>query len=161
VDLGISFFHGGQYDKATEQFTKALDLDSNFSLAHSSLGWAFEKQGMYEEAIVEFQKAASLDDAPWILTCLGNAYGRAGRKSEAHQVLKELTERAKGKYIAPYDMAVMYAGLGDDEQAFMSLEKAFEERSSLMVWWIQIDPMLDSIRSLPRFADLLRRVGCR
>ena len=114
---------------------------------------------MRDEAVVEFQNAALSDDTPWILACLGSAYGLAGRKLEAQRVLDQLRERAQRTYVAPHDLAVMFAGLGDEGQALTSLEKAYEDRCSLMVWFIQIDPMLDTIRTTPRFADFLRCIG--
>ncbi len=93
------------------------------------------------------------------LTGLGYVYAVSGQKEEARKVLDELlNERSKRPYVSSYLIATIYAGLGDKDQAFASLEKAYEARS----WYLthlKLDPELDSLRSDPRFADLVRRVG--
>ena len=89
---------------------------------------------------------------------LGRAYAVAGQREEARKALDELQTRAKRGYIAPFFFANVYLGLGEKEQAFAWLEKAYEARSWYLTW-LKVDPALDSLRSDPHFADLLRRVG--
>ena len=89
---------------------------------------------------------------------LGRAYGLAGKKSEAERILAELRGQAAGSYAAPFQLAMVYAGLGDNDQAFAQLEKAYRDRSWYMTW-LKVVPVLDVLRPDPRFAELSRRVG--
>jgi tetratricopeptide (TPR) repeat protein len=116
------------------------------------------KKGICRPAIGELQKARALEDDPWIVGTLGHAYAASGRRGEAQKIVEELKEQAKQRHVTPYWIAMIYVGLGEKDQAFSWLEKAFEERSSWLQWF-KTDPMLDSLRSDPRYADLLRRIG--
>ena len=82
----------------------------------------------------------------------------SGKKGKAEEILKELNERSKQSYVPAYDFAEVYIGLGDKEQAFASLEKAYADRSMVLTL-LKVDPELDSLHSDPRFKDLVRRVG--
>jgi eukaryotic-like serine/threonine-protein kinase len=159
ASLGLMFYLARQYGKAIQQQLKTIELDANFAPAHAFLGWAYAQHGMYGQAIVECEKALSLVDAPWILTSLGYTHALAGDRGAADQVLDQLKERAKQGYVSPYDLAVMYAGLGNHEQALAHLEAAYEERSGVLIWGLQNDPRLDGLRAEAAFAELLRRVG--
>ncbi|MGB9434885.1 MAG: hypothetical protein WBQ89_21760 [Candidatus Acidiferrum sp.] len=114
---------------------------------------------MYSEAIDEFnQTDAALPG--WVVTIagMGNAYGEWGRRAEAQQVLIRLNEMARAKYVTPYGIALVYAGLGDKNEAFVWLNKAVEGRSHRLVW-LNRDPRWDRLRSDSRFDELKRRVG--
>ncbi len=114
---------------------------------------------MYSEAIDEFNKTdAALPG--WVVTIagMGHAYGEWGHQAEAKQVLVRLNEMAREKYVTPYGVALVYAGLGDKDQAFAWLNKAVAGRSHWLVW-LNRDPRWDRIRSDPRFDDLRKRVG--
>lgn len=113
---------------------------------------------MLEEAIAEFEKALTLDDNLPTRAWLGHAYAIAGRRDEAQAVINDLKERAESRYISPYDVALIYIGLGERGEAFTWLEKAYEARSDSLIW-LNIDPRLDSLRTDPRFIDLMLRVG--
>jgi len=114
---------------------------------------------MYEEAIAEFQRAVDLSgSSPTYVAELGQTYAVAGKRDEALKILDELKERSKRRYISPYDMAIIYKGLGEEDQAFTLLQRAREERSFYLVF-LKVEPRLDGLRSDPRFADLMRRVG--
>ena len=89
---------------------------------------------------------------------LGMIYGLAGRKSEAQQILNELLELNKRRYVTPAALVYVYIGLGDKDQAFAWLEKAFDERSNFIAY-LKVVPVADPLRSDPRFNDLMRRVG--
>ena len=84
--------------------------------------------------------------------------GQSGRRGEAQKLIDELKEQAKHRHVTPYWIAMIYVGLGEKDQAFAWFEKAYEERSFQLLWF-KTDPMLDTLRSDPRFADLLRRIG--
>jgi tetratricopeptide (TPR) repeat protein len=147
-------------DQALEQLQKALDLDPNFGATHQYLGLVYEKKKRYEEAIVEFQKLRTLfADTPWGTAALGHACAMAGKRGEAQRALDELKELAKLRYVSSYDMAVVYMGLGEKDQALAWLEKAYEQRDGWLAGWVKVDPRFDGLRSDPKFAEVIRRIG--
>jgi DNA-binding winged helix-turn-helix (wHTH) protein/TolB-like protein len=158
--LGWILYLSGQNDRAIEQCTKILDLDPNFFPAMRYRGLAYEQKRMYPEAINEFQKGVKLSGSPLMLALLGHAYAASGRKTEARQVLSELQDLEGRRYVSPYTVAAIYAGLGEKDQAFKFLEKANEERD---IWLmnLKVDPVFSKLRSDRRFPDLLTRAGLR
>ena len=160
-ELGLAFYYARDYDHAIEQFQKTLELDHNFPPALNFLPAAYEQKGMYSEAVAQFKKAIPLTGgSEWTLSRagLGHVYAVTGKKSEARTVLNELKQSAKQEYLPAPSVALIYAGLGEKDQAFAWLDKGYEDRSFQMQW-IKIEPRWDSLRSDPRFQDLLRRVG--
>ncbi len=148
-----------QYDQAIEQYQKALEMDSNSGFAHWAMGNAYVNKGMYQEAIAEYQKAIPLSgDSPDEPASLGYAYALSGRRQEALQIIDDLKWQSKRSYISPTLIAIVYTGLGEKEQAFKWLDKAYNGQDSNLVY-LKVDPMFDNLRSDPRYADLLRRVG--
>jgi len=128
-------------------------------LAHLWLGRAYQQKKMYPEAIDEFNKTdAALPG--WVVTIAGtgNAFGEWGHRADAEQILADLDEMTRSKYVTPYGIALVYAGLGDKNQAFIWLDKALHGRSHWLVW-LNRDPRWEGIRSDPRFAALAKRVG--
>ena len=114
---------------------------------------------MYPEAIAEFRKALELSQGGSNeLAALGRAYALAGNRNEAERVLKELEDRAQQTYVQPVWVAVIHLGLGQKDQALDWLQRAYADRSGWLAY-LKIDPMFDTLRSDPRFSDLLRRVG--
>lgn len=158
VDLGLGLYLARRYDQAIEQSQKTLAMDANFYIAHWVLGLSYQEKGMYGEALAEFQKTKQFDDAPRIMAYLGYVYGVSGRRSEAQKILGELDALSKQRNFLPADMAKIYIGLGDKDAAFAWLDRAYQERDQNIVW-LKANPMFDSLRTDPRFADLLRRVG--
>lgn len=157
--MTVSLYFARRYDQAAERGRRTIQMDPNFWLAHTTLGRAYEQRGQLPDAIAEYQKARQIDNMiAEILMDLGRAYGVAGRRAEAEAVLAELRERSKNSYVAPFHIAMVYIGLGDKDQAFAWLEKAYEARSWYLTW-LKVAPELDSLRSDPRFADLMRRVS--
>jgi len=158
--VGQVQYYAHEYDRAIEQLRKTLELDSNFGHAHRLLGEAFGKRGMFEEGIAEMQKALALSGGSraYYLAQLAKAYALSGRSGEALKILDELTELAQRKYVAPTNFAIIYIGLGKKDLAFDWLEKAYEERSSFLTE-LKVEPMFDSLRSDPRFQDMLRRMN--
>ena len=154
--VGTTYVYARQPDKAIERLRKTLDLDRNFYFAHMYLAEAYEMKRSWKDAIAEYERAAQLDDDG--LANLGHAYALSGRRDDAGKVLRQLEEAAKRRYVSPYEFAVIYAGLGDHSQAFQWLERSYQDHSPDMTN-LKLDPLLDPLRSDPRFANLVRRVG--
>jgi TolB-like protein/Tfp pilus assembly protein PilF len=157
--VGWAFCFARQYDQAIEQFQKTVEMDPNFWMSYSGLGEAYINKGMYEEAVkVRLKMRDLLGNSPEGLAELGYAYAMSGRKDEARKVLEELKERSKQEYIMPIYFAWIYLGLGEKDQTFEWLEKAYEERSGFLNW-LKVGPYYDSLRSDPRFTEMLKKVG--
>jgi serine/threonine protein kinase/Tfp pilus assembly protein PilF len=156
--VGLHLYQARQYDQAIEQCQKTLEMDPNFAQAHLALGMAYEQKARYEEAIAALQKATTLSPSnPFIVSALGHAYAVSGQPREAMKILHQLQDLSQRRYISPHEMAIIYAGLGEKDQAFAWLEKAYADR----VWrlpFLKVEPRFDSLRSDPRFQDLLRRM---
>jgi tetratricopeptide (TPR) repeat protein len=137
---------------------KTLQIDPSFFATHKYLGLAYVQKGMYEQGIAEYLKAKDLSpDDHHIVALIGHAYALSGQHDKARMTLVELKELAKQKYIQPWSIAMIYAGLGEKDQAIAWLEKAYDDRSSYMVY-LKVEPMLDNLRSDSRVDDLLRRM---
>jgi TolB-like protein/Tfp pilus assembly protein PilF/predicted Ser/Thr protein kinase len=152
----------GRDDLAIEQLRRTLEIDPHFAHAHFFLGYAYLRKGALAEAIAEFQRAITLSpNVPQYKSGLGHAYGRTGKSTEARKLLDELKEQSKRRYVSWCDFAAIYAGLGEKDRAFASLEKAYEQHDVVLVratnGWSSFDPL----RSDPRFQDLVRRLGLR
>jgi len=155
--LGWILYLAGRYDEAIAHCKRLLEVDPNFFPARRYLGLVYEQKGMYKEAIDQFQQGAKLSGSPLMLSLLGHAYAASGNRSEALRILSELDQQTQ-RYVSPYTVAAIYAGLGKKDEAFKWLEKAFEERD---IWLMNlaIDPVLKPIRSDQRFPNLLQRIG--
>ncbi len=158
--LGWIYYLAGNSDRAIEQCTKILELDPNSFPARRYRGLAYEEKGMYREAIDEFQKGVKVSGSPLMLALLGHAFAASGQKGEAQRVLNELRDLQGRRYVSSYTVAAIYAGLGEKDQAFKWLEKAYEERD---IWLmnLKVDPVFSKLRSDKRFPDLLARAGLR
>jgi DNA-binding winged helix-turn-helix (wHTH) protein/TolB-like protein/Tfp pilus assembly protein PilF len=156
--IGWILYLAGRQDEAIEQCQKLLEIDPTFFPARRYLGLAYEEKGLYDKAVAEFQRAKQLSGSPLIVALLGHAYAVSGKHGEAKQVLAELREIEAYRYVSPYTVAAIHAGLGDRDEAFRWLERAYEERD---IWLmnLKVDPALRPLRTDPRFKDLSRRVG--
>ena len=158
--VGSVLVFSRQYDQAIEQLHSAIELDRAYWFSHYFLGRAYQQKGRLPEAIVEFQRALDLEkDNAENWANLGHAYALAGKKDEALKIIDHLKELSASAYIAPYNMAAIYAGLGDKDQAFAYLDRAYSERSALLVLYLPNDSRMDSLRSDPRYAELVRKIG--
>jgi DNA-binding winged helix-turn-helix (wHTH) protein/TolB-like protein/Tfp pilus assembly protein PilF len=158
--LGWILYLSGRNDEAIATCTKILNLDPNSFPARRYLGLAYEQKGMYPQAVEEFQKGVKLSGSPLMLALLGHAYAASGKTAEARQVLTDLHELETRRYVSPYTVAAIYTGLGERDQAFKWLERAYEERD---VWLmnLKVDPVFAKLRADKRFQDLLTRAGLR
>jgi TolB-like protein/Tfp pilus assembly protein PilF len=154
-----NFYFAHRYDEAIDLFRKILEMDANYWFARMFLGMSYEAQGDLPRAITECQRAGETETTiPWPPAELAHAYAASGRKREAEEILKQLKDRSRLSYVPAYNFAEIYIGLGDKEQALALLERAYADRSMLLTF-LKVDPKFDSLRSDPRFKDLLRRVG--
>jgi serine/threonine-protein kinase len=157
VHSGWPFYFARDYESAIGRFEKALELDEKFIPAQAWRGMALGQQGRYEEALQSFQLALETDRVPILLAMLGHTRAIAGQRREAELILTMLAEQAKTRYISPYDIAVIHAGLGDRAAALAKLREAYEDRSAWLVF-IDVDPRLDSLREEPAFRELESRL---
>ncbi len=155
-DSGVWFIQSRRYDEAIVQFQRLIEMDPNYPAAHFSLAQAYQEKGMYDEAIAEAKKANALGRAGGDAG-LAYAYAVAGKRDEAQKILDELKVASKQRYVSPFNFALIYIGLGDKDQAFEWLNKTFEE-NPYRIAFIKVQPRFDSLRSDPRFTDLLRRM---
>lgn len=158
MDSAGVFLFAGRYDQSIEQTRKVLELDPNFWWAYQNLGLVYERKKQYPEAIAALERARDIDNNPSRIGYLGYVYGAAGKKAEAQQVLEELKELSKRRYVAPYNIAVIYAGLNDKDQAFEWLNKAYEARSFFLML-LKVETVLDNLRADPRFKALMKRLN--
>ncbi len=159
ADLGLEAYFARRYDQAVEQVRKVLEMDPNFAAARRHLGMAYEQKGMYKEAVAEFEKSLEISRGnPFALGALGHAYALSRNREKARRALSELLALSKRRYVPPFDIAIVYTGLGDTEHAFEWLEKAFDDRSLEMIF-LKVDPRFDRLHADPRFISLLRRMG--
>lgn len=145
---GWPYDYSGQYDRAIEQYKKALEMDPNFAPAQNYLTSAYRAKGMYEEAL-ELSKSINSQYG------IGITYARMGKKAQAKQIMKELTEKST---IRPYNLARFYFVLKENDQGFYWLEKAYENKSYMMAF-LKVFPEFSGVRSDPRFKELLKKIG--
>jgi TolB-like protein/Tfp pilus assembly protein PilF len=158
ADLGFDLLYARRYDEAIAQLRRTLTLEPNFQYAHWVLGSAYDLKGMYGEAIAEYQKALQISDDPRIRGLLARAYALSARRAEALKILEQLKADSGRRFVPAFAYVMICIGLSDQNQALAWLEKDFAEHSYHPANY-KVDPMLDPLRSDPRFADLVRRVG--
>ncbi|MGH9846453.1 MAG: tetratricopeptide repeat protein, partial [Blastocatellia bacterium] len=157
TQVAASLMFARRYDQAIEQYRKTIEMDPQFVLARWYLGLAYMYKGQYSAAITEFQQVVASSRSPNHFATLGYAYAAAGRRSEAIKALDELKELSKQRYVPSSFIACIYVGLGEKDLAFAWMEKAYEEHDYKLNF-LKVDPIFDSLRSDPRFNDLLRRM---
>ena len=165
---GYACFMAHKYDDAIVQYRKALELEPD-AITYFGLVLARAEKGDYATAISEAERATKLNNSPLLLASLASAYVRAGRPADASRVLRRLGEiwerqgaapawhDARSLYVCPYEVAGVYAQLGDKGRALEWLDKAYRNRSCL--YWIRQDPRFDSMRSDPQFQELLAKMN--
>jgi TolB-like protein len=151
ADAAFTYYFSRRYDEALATIRQSPQRQGDPFL----LGDVFAEKGMYEDAINEFLKSG---DSPHSLGHLGNTYARAGHVREARKIIAELIRHVSKGEVGRYEIALVYAGLGDKDDAFAWLEEAYKSHSEGLTN-LNIDPCLDPLRSDPRFTDLLRRTG--
>ena len=159
--LGATYSWAGHYDEAIRQYNRALEIDPNFSLAHDLLADAYARKKMYREAISEEKKYLSLSGDEEAAEELGRDFANLGYRGAMRALYRKtlalMQEAAKYTYISPVELAILHANIGEKDQAFRWLEKAFEERHPRLNF-LKAAPQFEPLRSDPRFAEMVRRV---
>ncbi|MEO8436480.1 MAG: winged helix-turn-helix domain-containing protein, partial [Pyrinomonadaceae bacterium] len=157
-DTGMTYYFARRYDEAIRTYQTSIQLDPHDAFGHVYTATAYVQKGKYDQAIAACQKAIDASErSSLVLAVLGYAQAAAGRKGEALKVLDELKAMSKQKYVSPYDLAVLYTGLGEKDRALEQLSKAYEERAGWIIN-LKVEPLFDPLRSDPRFAELVRRL---
>jgi serine/threonine-protein kinase len=161
MDLASILQYARRYDEAIEQLRELLELDEHFVIAYVVLAFTYDLKDMHQEAIAIIQKAQQIaGDYPMILAAAGYVFGNAGEKKAAEQILEKLLKLSAREdiYLPPLYIALVYVGLDDIEKAVDWVEKAYEERSSYLIY-LNEDPKVDPLRSSPRFTRILQNMG--
>ena len=158
TDLGYLYIATGQYDEAIEQLHRTIEIDPNFYYAHGNLGEAFEFKGEREAALAEYIKMRGMNDDPFGLAEIAHVNAALGRKNEAVKTLNEMTEVAKRRYVQAYAFSLVYAALGQKDEALRWLERSYEDRAGADLAFIRVDPFLAPLRGEPRFEALADKI---
>jgi len=159
ANVGRALYFAREYDRAIEESRKASEMDPTFPTPYNIAGHSYVQKGMYEEAIAEFQKVARLSrDAAFSAPAIGYTYAASNREDKAREIIDDLVRLSKSRYVSPEDFAAIYIGLRDKDTAFKLLNKACDERTISMAY-IKVEPLYDSLRGDPRYADLVQRIG--
>jgi TolB-like protein len=154
-----AYYFGREYQRAVEECEKAKQLDPGYFMLHFIAGRAYMRLNEHAKAIAHLKQARTdTGEMPLMDAALGLAYAVSGKKAETMKLAEAFKAAAKKRYIPPTYFGMLFAGLGDKDKALMWLEKAFEERADGLTW-LSVEPMLDDVRSDPRFQDLIRRIG--
>ena len=157
-DLGFHHYYAGQYDEAVKQLTFVLEMNPKFPPAHLWLGRTLQELGRFDEALAEFRQVETvLHEWTVSIAARGFVAAVAGRTSEAEEILDALQRLGNRKFVTSYGVALVHAGLGQDDAAFSRLNDAFAERSHWLVW-LRLDPRWNRLRQDPRFAELVARM---
>jgi tetratricopeptide (TPR) repeat protein len=149
-------FHARRYDEAIEQCRKALLIDPGSASAQVVLRWAYEQKGMTDAAYAVYERErAFAGDTPTTRAKLAHVLAVSGRKDEARRIVEELVARRKAQWVTAYEIAVVYALLGERDNAFLWLDRA-EKEHAVGYTYLRVDPRLDNLRGDPRYAQLLR-----
>ncbi len=160
INGSVGWFHyiDHQYERAIEESQRAIAKDPNFAWGHNVLGSVYIRMGRYNEAIDHLQRGLALSKRGIIeMTLVAHAFGVSGQREEAQKLIDELKGMSQRRFVPPEYIAMIYAGLGDKDQAFEWLEKAYAQRS--MHPFFLPDPRYDPLRADVRFRDLMRRMG--
>jgi len=155
----VQLYLARRFDEAIEQCGKTMELDPSFTPAHGTLGHVYAAKGMCRESLAEYEKYATLSgNSPGSTAFVGYAHALLGQRDQAVRVLDQLGEASKQRYVPALSFAVVYVGLGAQDQAFLWLEKAYEERTNSLAY-LKVQAIWDPLRSDHRFDDLLCRIG--
>src|SRR2546422_73809 len=159
ADVARTLLRMARHAEALQAATRAIEFDPQYARGHATLAWAYLKKGIIEQGLAELETAVSLSpgDTLW-LAQLGQAYGIAGKVAKARDVLRQLEELSRERFVSPYHMAIVYTGLDEQDSALDWLERAYEERSG-PVYSVKGSFLFTSLRAHPRFTALLKKMN--
>jgi len=158
-NVGTILYYAGRFEQSIAQYLSALELDPNFARTHFYLGLAWGQTGQHQRAIAELERAIELAGRmPVMMAALGHTYAQAGDRRRAQELLDELRRHPSEQYVPSFCIAVICAGLGEDEEMYQWFERAYEERSSWM-FALKVEPLFNRYRLTPRFHKLLAKIG--
>lgn len=159
TDMGFGFYYKGDYDAAIKKLQQSLGMDPKLGITFLWMGRSYQAEKKYPEAISAYEKAIKfIPGWPVAFAQIGNVYGVAGNKADAKNILDTLMSFYPKQYVTAYGIALIYAGLNENDFAFEWLNKAYDERTNWMVW-LRSDPRWISIKSDKRFKELVNKVG--
>ncbi len=158
ADGAMDYFMARRYDQAVLQAQKSLSLQPDYFIGHLYLGLIYAQTGRSSESVAEAQKGAQLSDSPLAQGILGYSYAAAGKKSEARKIVADLQGNLDKRFLCPYEIGTIYVRLGETDESFRWLNRAYEERS-ICISSVKFDPRLDPIRSDPRYEPLVRQLN--
>lgn len=159
--LGEAYYQAKQFRDSIGPNLTALSIDPNYGVAAINIGRAYERLAMYPQALHTYQSIlAFAPHDPALLALLGHLYAVSGQPAAAHKILSQLQQMSKDQYVPSLYIAMVHTGLGDKNEAFAWLDKAYAERCEYLVY-LPTDPMADPLRSDPRFPALLQRLGLK
>jgi TolB-like protein/Tfp pilus assembly protein PilF len=157
-NIGLLLVFAGRYDEAIEQLKRTIELEPNYFIARNFLALSYSYKSMFEECIAEYQRCVNLLRASGNVAALGVGYAITGQHAEARALLGELEDRVSHPYSSPVSLAQIYLKLGETDRAFECLERGFQERDPWSLW-NKVNPVFESVRTDPRFQELLSRIG--
>ena len=159
ASMAYPSFFSRQYDQAISELQQAIDLEPYFPLSYKILGDSYTERGMYEDAIVAYNKSTDLIGShPIQLAYVGRSLALSGKRQEAMRICNQLKTISDNNYVSPTSFAVIYSGMGEKEKALGLLEESYRDRCNNLVF-INVQPAFDDLRSSPRFANLIQRMG--
>jgi TolB-like protein len=158
AELGRMYVLARRYNEAISQLRNTVEMNPEFYWGHRFLGYALELKGSTVEAIAEYHKAFELSDDPVVLAMLAHAEGTTGRQSEARQILAQLTEQARTRYVSGYAFSVIYLGMGEKNEALDWIERATRDHGDYFIKFIAVDPYFDLLHGDPRFEALVSAI---
>jgi TolB-like protein len=154
-----AYYFGREYQRAVDECEKAKQLDPKYFMLHFIAGRAYMRLNEHAKAIAHLKQARTeTGEMPLMDAALGLAYAVSGKKTETIKLAEAFKAAAKKRYIPPTYFGMLFAGLGDKDKAMMWLQKAYDDRADGLTW-LNVEPMLDDVRSDPRFQELIRRIG--
>jgi TolB-like protein/Flp pilus assembly protein TadD len=160
VNANLSYVYtmARRYPEAIAQARKTIELNPEYYLSHQDLAQALELSGQIDAAIAEYEKPHGPSHEPYVLAFRAHVYGVKGDRARALQLLNEMKQLAQHRDVWPFGFALAHLGLGDKDEAIKWVEQAYQAREYEMFAWIKVHPMLDPLRSDPRFEALVKRI---
>jgi adenylate cyclase len=158
LDTVFALAWQGDYQAAMQQANRALDLDPAFFLPHFGYGWIDIEAGKIHAAVPELQKADAIGCPSFVDGWLGYVYGATGDRAAAMAVIEELNRKSLHGYVPPFNLAIVYLGMGDRGRAMDYLEQVYSAHSQWL-FWLKMDPIFDPLRREPRFIALMKKLN--